>query len=272
MAATVQSGIRAKGTSMLSLDGIRATGLYLLEALKAEKTVRFSRLCERLRADDTALSGVEKGAERVDLQQAAWQLKDLGIVRLTSLDESLLDPDLIRLAWPETSEEFLARLQKSNPDFLIELTERGERALAEGLNYRFRDPDSRIKARAASEWLIGILSARRGDTLTLRQVMEGGQSDGKAVVRDDCGNEYGLGTDTYAWAFEATLWHHARAGNILPACGSAEHEQVWSEFVGRAERPRRPDAGASQPLWDIPFRLADMVDPAAIDHVDILES
>lgn len=262
---------------MLTLEGIRAMGQYLLDALKTEKTVRLSRLCERLRTDEgpagtPTLSGAERGAERVDLQEAAWQLKDLGIVRITSLDESFLDPDLFRLALPETSEEFVAHLQKSNPDFLIELTERGERALAEGLNYRFRDPDSRIKASPASEWLIGILSAKRGDMLTLRQVMEGGQPDGKVVVRDDCGNEYGLGTDTYAWAFEVSLWHYARAGNIRPACGTAEQEQVWSEFVGRTERPRRPDAGATQPLWDIAFGLAEVVDPTAIEHVDSLES
>jgi hypothetical protein len=242
-------------------------GLYLLETLKAEKTARLSRLLERLRTDEGPAgtptpAGVERGAARVVLEEAAWQLKDLGIVRTTSLDESLLDPGLIRLASPETSEEFVAHLQKTN---------RGERALAEGLNYRFREPDSRIKASPASEWLIGILSARRGNMLTLRQVMEAGQSDGKVVVRDDCGNEYGLGTDTYAWAFEVSLWHHARAGNIVTACRTAEQEQVWSEFVGRTERPRRPDAGVPQPLWDIPFGLADAVDPAAIDHVDSLE-
>lgn len=277
MAATVRSGIRAKGTSMLTLEGIRAVGLYLLDALKAERTVRFSRLCERLRAEDSPADGatpsaVEKGAEHMDLQEAAWQLKDLGIVRITNLDESLVDPGLYRLAWPDISEEFVARLQKSHPDFLIELTEKGEHVLVEGLRFRFRDPGYRIQARPASEWLIGALNARRGETLTLRQVMEGGYSGGKVVVHDDCGNEYGLGTDSYAWAFEASLWHHARESHILPACGSAEQERVWSEFVGRTERPRRPDAGAPQPLWDIPFRLADTVDPAAIDHVDNLES
>jgi hypothetical protein len=262
---------------MLTLDGIRAMGLFLLDALKAEKTVRFCRLCERLRTDGgpaggTTPSSVETGAERVDLQEAAWQLKDLGIVRITNLDESLLDPDLSRLTWPEISEEFVAHLQKSNPDFLIELTERGERALVEGFNYRFRDPGSRIKVSQTSEWLICVLNARRGESLTLRHVMERGHADGKVVVRDDCGNEYGLGTDSYAWAFEASLWHHARAGNIRPACRTAEQERIWSEFVGETERPRRPDAGVPQPLWDIPFGLADAVDPAAIDHVDSLES
>lgn len=237
---------------MLTLEGIRAMGLYLLDALKAEKMVRFSRLCERLRADESLAGGatpsrVEKGAEHVDLQEAAWQLKDLGVVRITNLDESLVDPDLYRLAWPDISEEFVARLQKSRPDFLIELTDNGERVLAEGLSFRFRDPGYRIQARPASEWLMGAFNAKRGETLTLRQVMEGGHSGGKVVVHDDCGNEYRLGTDTYAWAFEATLWHHARAGNIRPACRTAEQEQVWSEFVGRTERPRRPDAGAPQP-------------------------
>ncbi len=171
---------------MLTLEGIRAMGLYLLDVLKAEKTVRFSRLCERFRADGSLAggfsAGVEKGTEHVDLEEAAWQLKDLGIVRITNLEESLLGPDLFRLAWPEISEEFVAHLQKSRPDFLIELTERGEIALAEGLNFRFRDPGYRIQASPASEWLISVLDARRGETLTLRQVMEGGYSGGKVVV------------------------------------------------------------------------------------------
>jgi len=262
---------------MLTIDGIRAMGQFLLEALKAEKTVRFSHLCQRLRAEECLAGGatpsaVEKGAEHMDLQEAAWQIKDLGVVRITDLDQSLVDPDPYRLAWPEISEEFVAHLQKSRPDFLIELTERGERVLAEGLSFQFRDPGYRIQARPASEWLIGTLNARRGDTLTLRQVMESRYSDGKVVVRDDCGNEYGLGTDSYVWAFEVSLWHHARSGNIRLASSTAEQEQVWSEFVGRTERPRRPDAGAPRPLWDIPFRLADAADPAVIDHVDSLES
>lgn len=208
----------------------------------------------------------------MDLQEAACQLKDLGIVRITNLDESLLDPDLYRLAWPIISEEFVARLQKSHPDFLIELTERGEGALAEGLSFRFRDPGYRIQASPASEWLIAALNARRGETLTLRQVMESGHSDGKVVVRDDCGNEYSLGTESYAWAFEASFWRHARAGNIRASYRTNEQAQAWSEFVGRTECPRRPDASAPQPLWDIPFRLADAVDPSAIDHADSLES
>jgi hypothetical protein len=263
---------------MLTLEGIRAMGLYLLDALKAEKTVRFSRLCERLWAGENLAGGatpsrVEKGAEHVNLQGAAWQLRDLGIVRIKSLDESLLEPDLYRLSWPELSEEFVARLQKSHPDFLIELTETGERILAEGLSFRFRDPGYRIQARPASEWLIGALdAARKEDALTLRQVMERGHCDGQVVVHDDCGNEYGPGTESYAWAFEASLWHHARAGHILSACRTAEQEQVWSAFVGSTERPRRPDAGTPRALWDIPFRLADGVDPAVIDHVDSLET
>lgn len=227
MVAAVQPGTRRRETSMLTTDGIRATGLWLLEVLRTEKAVRFSRLCEKLWADEGPASGAmrsafEKGSEHIDLQEAARQLKDLGIVRITHFDESLVDSAVYRLAWPEISEDFLAGLQKSRPDFLIELTEKGERVLAEGLNLRFRDPGYRIKASPASEWLIGVLNARRGETLTLRQVMESGHFDGKVVIADDCGNEYGLGTDSYAWAFEGSLWHHARAGNIVPTCGTAE--------------------------------------------------
>lgn len=277
MAVTVQFGIRAKGTSMLTLEGIRAMGLYLLDALKAEKTVRFSRLCERLRTDESPAGtavrpGFDDASGHVDLEQAAWQLKDLGIVRITHADESLVDPAPYRLTWLELSEGVLAEWQKRRPDFLIELTEEGERVLTEGLDFRFRDPGYRIKASPASEWLMGALNVIKGEPLILRQVAESGDSYGEVVIRDDCGNEYGLGTDSYAWAFEVILWHHASAGKVLPACRTAEQEQVWSEFVGRPERPRRPDAGAPQPLWDIPFHLADAVEPAAFDHVDTLES
>lgn len=264
---------------MLTIDGIRAMGQFLLEALKAEKVIRYSHLCERLQPDERLAGGtmqpaLDKGSGHVDLEQAAWQLKDLGVVRITHLDESLVDPDPYRLAWPELSEEFVARLQKSRPDFLIELTERGERALAEGLSFRFRDPGYRIKASPASEWLIGALHAAKGESLALRRIMESGQADGGVVIRDDCGNDYGPGTESYAWAFEVSLWHHARAGNILPACRTAEQEKVWSDFVSRAECPTRPDAGSPHPLWDIPFRVADAVKPgeAPIDHVDTLES
>lgn len=245
---------------MLTIDGIRAMGQFLLETLKAEKVVRFRRLCERLRTDESPVGGavrspLDKGSGHIDLEYAAWQLKDLGVVRIRYTGESVLDADL----FPDIPEDVLADWQKRRPDFLIELTEKGERVLAEGLKFRFRDPGYRIKAGPASQWLIGVLDARRGETLTLREVMERGQSDGQVVIQDDCGNEYGQGTDSYAWAFEVSLWHHARAGLIVPACRTPEQEKTWSDFVSRTERPSHPDAGAPQPLWDIPFRLADAV-------------
>jgi hypothetical protein len=259
---------------MLTIDGIRAMGQFLLETLKAEKVVRFRRLCE-LRTDESLVGGavrcpLDKGSGHIDLEYAAWQLKDLGVVRIRYTGESLLDADL----FPEIPADVLADWQKRRPDFLIELTEKGERVLAEGLNFRFRDPGYRIKASPASEWLISIPDARRGETLTLREVMERGQLDGQVVIHDDCGNQYGLGTDSYAWAFEVSLWHHAKAGNILPACSNAEEENVWSDLVNRTERPPLPDAAAPQPLWDIPFRLADAViaGELPIDHVDTLEA
>jgi hypothetical protein len=260
---------------MLTIDGIRAMGQFLLESLKAEKVVRFRRLCERLRTDERLVgaavqSVLDKGSGHIDLEYAAWQLKDLGVVRIRYTGESLLDADL----FPEIPEDVLADWQKRRPDFLIELTEKGERVLAEGLNFRFRDPGYRIQAGPASQRLIGVLDARRGATLTLREVMERGQFDGQIVIHDDCGNQYGLGTDSYAWAFEVSLWHHARAGNVLPACRNAEEEKVWSDFVSRTERPPLTDASAPQPLWDIPFRLADeaIAGEVPIDHVDTLET
>jgi hypothetical protein len=274
MAATFQSGIRAKETSMLTLEGIRAMGLHLLDVLKVEKTVRFGRLCERLRAEEGPDSGAmqaasDKASMHLDLEEAAWQLKDLGVVRIKVLGESLVDTGVYRLAWPEISEEFLTRMQKSRPDFLIELTEKGELALAEGLNFRFRDSGSRIQTRPASEWLLGVLDARKGETLTLEDVMLSGQVDGAVVIRDDCGNDYCIGTDSYAWAFEVSLWHHARAANIVPVFKTPEQEMIWSEFVSRTERPSRPDFGVFNPLWEIPFRLSGAVNTGIVESDDV---
>jgi hypothetical protein len=99
--------------------------------------------------------------------------------------------------------------------------------------------------------------------------MERGHSEGEVVVHDDCGNGYALGTRSYAWAFEVSLWHHARAGHIVPECGTAEQEKAWSDFVGRKDRPSPPDVGPPQPVWDIPFRLPDAVysGKAEVTHV-----
>jgi hypothetical protein len=249
---------------MITIEGIRATGLYLLEVLKAEKFVRYSRFYNAIPGTDERLvAGVmpfvvnTESCDAEDLREeghvmlefAAWQLLDLGIVRITFLDDRLIDGER---------------------DFRVELTEKGAHLLAERLSFHFRRPEYWITARPASEWLISLLEAGgEGQELTLRDVMDSGHSDGDVAIDDDCGNTYRLGTRTYAWAFEVSLWHHARAGHIEPVFKTTEQDRLWSDFVGKTGRPSPPDIGAPQPLWDIPFRLADAVYAGKVQVVHV---
>jgi len=249
---------------MIDTEGIRATGLYLLEILKSEKVVRYSRFYnhtpgteERLVAGsmpfvvDSEACDAEGLYEEghVMLEFAAWQLADLGVVRIVFLEENLVD---------------------GYPDFQIELTEKGAQVLADGLTFRFRGPGYWITATPASEWLIFLLEAGgEGMEITLWEVMDFGHSDGGVRIKDDYGNTYRLGTSSFAWAFEVCLWHHARAGHIEPACETAEQEKLWSKFVAQADRPAPPDINALQPLWHIPFRLADAVHAGNVEVVHV---
>ena len=52
-------------------------------------------------------------------------------------------------------------------------------------------PGYRFKASPASEWLIGALDARKGETLILREAMDRGTCDGEVAIHDDCGTQYG---------------------------------------------------------------------------------
>ena len=249
---------------MIDTEGIRATGLYLLEVLKSERVVRYSRFYnytpgteERLVAGAMPFVGDSEACDaealseegHVMLEFAAWQLADLGVVRIVFLEENLVD---------------------GYPDFQIELTEKGAQVLADGLTFRFRSPGYWITATPASEWLILLLEAGgEGSELTLRQVMDSGHSDGDVAIDDDYGNTYRLGMSTFAWAFEVSLWHHARAGHIEPACKTAEQEKLWSKFVAKPGRPALPDMNAPQPLWHIPFRLADAVHAGNVEVVHV---
>jgi hypothetical protein len=256
-------------TVMISRDGIRATGLYLLDVLRTEKTVCYSRFYnDDDETEDMLVQGAMPYMSKVDADEdedyrerdlreeahvmlnfAASQLDDLGVVQITFLLSKLIDGE---------------------PDFEIALTERGEQILRDGLNFGFRDPDYAISATPASEWLIEMLGASFGDSLSLHEVMEFGESEGEITILDDCGNSYGLGTGSYAWAFEVSLWHHARRGVIMAACKTPEHEELWSRFVNSSSRPScRPAHFYPEPLWDVPFRLADLDDEAKlnIQHV-----
>src|SRR5262249_46760285 len=132
--------IQAKETNMIDTERIRATGLYLLEILKSEKVVRYSRFYNHTPGtEDRLVAGSipfvvdseacdaeglhEEG--HVMLEYAAWQLEDLGVVRIKELDEDLVDGD---------------------PDFQIELTDKGAQVLADGLTFRFRSPGYWITA------------------------------------------------------------------------------------------------------------------------------
>jgi hypothetical protein len=246
------------------IEGIRATGLYLLEVLKSEKVVRYSRFYnhapgteDRLVdgpmpfvADDESCDAEDLREEgHVMLEYAAWQLEDLGVVRITFLDENLVD---------------------GNPDFQIELTEKGAQVLNDGLAFGFRSPHYWITATPASEWLIFLLQAGgEGMEITLWEVMDFGHTDGGVAIYDDYENTYRLGTRSFAWAFEVSLWHHARAGHIEPACETAEQEKLWSKFVTETGRPDPPDTNALQPLWNIPFRLANAVHEGNVQVVHV---
>ena len=182
------------------------------------------------------------------LEWAACQLEDLGVVRIQELDENLVD---------------------GYPDFEIELRERGTQVLAEGLNFHFRGPSYWITAAPASEWLILLLEAGdQGIDITLRNVMDSGDSDGDVRIKDDW-QHLSAWHATFTWAFEVCLWHHARAGHIEPACETAEQEKLWSEFLAQAGCPDRPDMNAPQPLWHIPFRLAKAVRAGKVEVVHV---
>jgi hypothetical protein len=108
---------------MITVEGIRATGLYLLEVLKTEKAVCYSRFYnaapgteERLAAGALPFVENPEGCNADELREeghgmlddAAWQLEDLGVVRIIFLDDLLIDGE---------------------PDFAIHLTERGSAPL-----------------------------------------------------------------------------------------------------------------------------------------------
>jgi hypothetical protein len=257
--------VRTLAEETKMIEGIRATGLYLLEVLKSEKVVRYSRFYNNTPGtEDHLVAGampflVDSKARDLEtireeghvlLEYAAWQLEDLGIVRIEELDENLVDGE---------------------PDFKIELTEKGSQVLADGLAFGFHSLNYSIIATPASEWLILLLleAGGLGIDITLRDVMDLGDSDGDVRIKDDYGNTYRLSSSTFAWAFEVCLWHHARAGHIEPACETAEQEKLWSKFVARAGCPARPDRNAPQPLWHIPFRLVKSVRAGNVEVVHV---
>jgi hypothetical protein len=155
----------------------------------------------------------------VYLDWAAEQLDDLGVVRITRLD----GPELI----------------DGEPDFRIELTERGNRFIEDGETFGYRDPTgTRFDVSEASKWLLSFLEAGGpGQTLTLRDVMDPGYTLGDAMVTDDFGNVYPPESNSYAWGFGVCLWHHARNKHIEPVCRDEAQRQAWEELLGHSHLP-----------------------------------
>jgi hypothetical protein len=255
---------------------IKAAGDYLLGVLRAEKNVAYSRFYNAVPGTDLALvegiwpflssqpvedrgnldeSEKENLIEQahVLLEWAAWQLVDIGVVRITTLSGSTLIDD--------------------EPDFRIELTERGERFIENGESFGYREPeDTRFDVSEASRWMLDFLEAGGpGQTLTLRDVMDLGYTDGEVKVADDCGNVYPPESNTYAWAFEVCLWHHGRMKHIEPVYEDEAQRKSWEEHLGHEHLPPRPNVDRPRLLWDVPFRLAQGVDPDHVQHVGSIQ-
>lgn len=249
---------------------IREAGLHLLDVLKIERAVDYSRFYNFEPGTDVKLAEAvwrhRKAATGEDpedaeyeknrlleeahlcIDWAAWQLYDRGLVRIAFLDGK--------------------KLEDEEPDFRIELTPMGEKFLAEGPTFGFRHLSSRFSGTAASEWVIWFLDGGGpGQHLTLNDVMEYGETDGDVEITDDSKNVYPLGTPIYAWAFEVALWHHAREGNVIGSPKDDAQKAVWAEFIGRKHLFPRPDMAEPHPLWDVPFRLAPGVRPDKVKHV-----
>lgn len=248
---------------MISQLGIHATGHYLWAILKSEHKVKYSRFYNDL-ADtaDALINGaiqfIDKDDEdileylqeegHVMLEYAAWQLEDFGVVKITRLTDKLVDDDF---------------------DFLIELTPAGQQMPINGLLYSFHGAEHSIVATTASQWLIEFLDGcDNRQTLTLREVMEYGDSHGYIKIEDSYfANAYGIETGSYIWAFEVSLWHHAKEGNIQPICKDNAQRWLWVNMICRTNRPDRPSPNIYNPLWDVPFRLSSGLDTRKMNHV-----
>jgi hypothetical protein len=248
---------------------IRAAGDYLLSILRTDRAVwksRFYNADPRTLADAiwpywTSLPVEDRGELNDDAKRrfieeghlfvewAAMQLEDLGVVKNTVREGYWLDDGEV--------------------EFLIELTERGQRFVEDGEIFGYRDIFTEYYVSKVSGWILDCLEAEGPDqTLTLRDLMDRVYTPGDPMVMDDCGNEYPRGTNTYAWAFEVCLWHHARSMYIEPVFADEAQRQAWEEHLRHQGRPPRPNLNSPRLLWDVPFRLGEAVDPyEEVQHV-----
>lgn len=258
---------------MAAIAEIRAAGDYLLSVLQVEKVVPYSRFYSHdagtnvrladgiwlfLEAQPAVARGELDESDRRDLLEeghlhvewAAQQLEDLGVVRITFTDAKLADGE---------------------PDFLIELTERGGRFIRDGESFRFHSVRSGFDASQASRWLIDVAYHNSDVAVDFRFDIVGqvGYTDGDVKVTDDGGNTYPPGTRPYEWAFEVSLWHHVRLGHVALVFATAEQQRYWDAFMARYPSHLFQHDDFPALLRDVSYRLtpAATADPSTVRHV-----
>lgn len=248
---------------MISQFGISAAGDYLWDKLASENQVVYSQFYNHKYGSAEALAkSILKYIQEPEddeqdvledghllIEYAAWQLEDIGAVKITKLTDLLVDGD---------------------QDYIIELTQHGKSLCKTGLDFSFRGPEHAIIATPASNWLIDFVEGcSPNESLTLRDVMEYGNSEANIIIKDAYfpWNTYGFGTGSYIWAFEVSLWHHANERNIQPVFKTTQQMRDWIKMQRHMGRPDLPSPHFDNPMWDIPFRLRDGINVDKMNHV-----
>jgi hypothetical protein len=205
---------------------IAPAGCYLLSVLTAEGPVTYRRFYDHSPGRDREVAeGILARMEQPEedeldrlleeghllVEWAAWQLQDFAAVTITPLTTLLPDGE---------------------PDYRIELTEKGRELVGAPGAFKYRSLGSGFYAGGASEWLIVFAETNSDEPepFEFHLVREVGFSDGEVRVTDDCGNVYPPGTRPYDWAFEVALWHHFRSGDFELTYESDEQENAWLDF------------------------------------------
>ena len=249
---------------MISQSNISAAGQHLWNELVSEFQVKYSRYYNHNSGAAKTLAKsivgyIENPVEDDEqdlldeghllIEYAARQLNDIGATKITMLTELLVDGGF---------------------DYQIELTPKGWLYCKTELDFCFRGPEHTIIATPASNWIIDFLDGcPPNGALTLRDVVKYGHSECEIEIRDKYFplNSYGCGTGSYIWAFEVSLWHHAKEGNIQPVCKTNEQRRAWLNMTRLKGRPDLPSPHFDNPLWDVPFRLRAEVDVRKVSHV-----
>lgn len=259
---------------MADIRDIKAAGDYLLSRLRKKRLLTYQEFVggslrrrrelargiwsltkgypalgtHSLPSDTTERYFLSRGRELI--RDAAWQLHDIG---------------LIRIHWPGRDDS------GGRQELAFELTDRGERFLERGESFGYRKVlGNRFDFAPASLWLIEFALARRGGPVTLGGAMEQAEKFGTVVVADDSGNRYTTpATNTFAWAFEAALWHHAVNSHVEPTIGP-KFPKPWRELLGRPSPPPRPSIDGPWPIREVPFRLAASLDLNELWHLGVV--